>query len=75
MIIVHQLQGSTHRLSTRWAHGGTDEQVGTFETQEGSVNPTQKKDYCESGYLCSNIIYVNYASSCEGAQIRARKNK
>ena len=30
--------------------------------------------YRKSGYLCGNIIYANYASSCEGAQ-RACKNK
>ena len=23
--------------------------------------------YRKSGYLCGNIIYANYASSCEGA--------
>ena len=23
--------------------------------------------YCTFRYLCGNIIYVNYASSCEGA--------
>ena len=25
-----------------------------------------KLKYRESGYLCGNIIYANYASSCEG---------
>ena len=29
----------------------------------GSANPV----YRISGYLCGNIIYANYASSCEGA--------
>ena len=23
--------------------------------------------YSKSGYLCGNIIYANYASSCEGS--------
>ena len=27
----------------------------------------QRSVYRKSGYLCGNIIYANYASSCEGA--------